>query len=461
MATAVAPGGDGIWDRGRRALTLGLVLTVSMGAFESLAVATIMPVTVRDIGGLDLYGWAFSAFMLANLVGITSGGAAADRHGAAPPFVVGTALFVLGLLGAGAAMSMQVLVLCRVVQGLGAGSISAVALACVARAYPPTAKPRMLAMLSTAWVVPGMIGPALAAAVADHIGWRWVFLGLIPLTGAAAALAIPGLRRLPAAEPGPRRSERLWSTLCLAAGAGAVLLGVSGASLLLAVPCVALGMVIGVPAFGALTPPGTLRGAPGLPAAVATAGLLCVTFFGAEVFVPLSLTTVRAQAPTVAGLALTAATLTWTAGAWLQARLAARRSRSGLVTVGLLLLVAGVIGTASVLISSVPIATAVVTWGLAGLGMGLSYSTTSLVVIESVPSGEEGTGSAAFQLATVVGSALGTGAGGGILGAVTSAGRSEALGVALVDLTAVLVGIVGLVTVRRLPPARVSAEQTQ
>jgi len=445
------PDGDGIWDRGRRSLTLGLVLTVSMGALESLAIATIMPATVAEIGGIELYGWAFSAFMLANLVGITIGGGSADRRGAATPFVAGTSLFVFGLLGAGVAPTMPALVVWRAVQGLGAGAISSVALASVARAYPQGAKPRMLAMLSTAWVVPGLIGPALAGATADLIGWRWVFYGLVPFTVVASALAVPGLRRVaPSTETVPARG-RVWSTLRLAVGAAAVLLGLGSTSMLVVIAFVAVGLLAAVPAFNALTPVGTLRVAPGLPAAVATAGLHCAAFLAAEVFVPLSLTAVRAQPAALAGLALTAATITWTAGAWLQARLAARRGRRGLTAVGGLLLLVGIAGTATILAPEVPVATAVIMWGVTGLGMGLGYSTTSLVVMESVAPGEEGVGSAALQLATVLGTALGTGAAGAILALATAAGRSEALGISLANVAALGVGALGLLATRRLP----------
>ena len=76
----------GVWDRGHRVLTIGLVLAVSMAAFEALAVATILPATVADIGGLPLYGWTFSAFMLAEIVGISVAGQAGDARGLGPPF---------------------------------------------------------------------------------------------------------------------------------------------------------------------------------------------------------------------------------------------------------------------------------------------------------------------------------------------------------------------------------------
>src|SRR5207253_3763183 len=114
---------DGIWSRRNRPLTIGLTMTVVAAAFEALAVATTLPATTRDIGGLALYGWAFSAFMLANLVGITVAGAEADRQGPARPFIAGISAFVLGLIIVGLAPSMAIVILGRAVQGFGAGAI--------------------------------------------------------------------------------------------------------------------------------------------------------------------------------------------------------------------------------------------------------------------------------------------------------------------------------------------------
>src|SRR5262245_42999196 len=118
------PAREGIWSRANRGLTIGLLMTVVGVAFEALAVATTLPATTRDLGGLALYGWAFSAFMLTNLIGITISGAEADRHGPARPYLLGIGLFTLGLLIAGAAPTMLIVVLGRTVQGFGAGFIS-------------------------------------------------------------------------------------------------------------------------------------------------------------------------------------------------------------------------------------------------------------------------------------------------------------------------------------------------
>lgn len=455
-----APEADGVWDRGRRSLTIGLILTVSMGAFEALAVATVLPATVADIGGLALYGWVFSGFMLANLVGISVGGSAADRQGMARPYIVGSALFILGLLGAGFAGSMSTVVVSRVAQGFGAGAISSVAYVAVARAYGPAARPRMLAMLSSAWVVPGLIGPALAGSVADHLGWRWVFLGLAPYTAAAASLAVPALRRLARTAPRADKRDPTLSALGLALGTGAALFGVTVTSIPVAAVLVAVGIAVAVPALRQLVPPGTLRAQSGLPAAIATLGLLNFAFFGAEAFLPLTLTSLHGQSTTMAGITLTAATLSWTAGAWLQARLIHTRSRRTVVSLGLVCTVCGIAGITSLVAPAIPTLIAIPTWAVAGLGIGIAYTTLTLVVLESAPAGDEGAASAAMQLVGVLGAALGTGLGGAAVALATTAGRSPHGGIALVNAATMLAASLALATARGLP-SRTASGDTQ
>jgi MFS family permease len=453
---AAAAPAAGIWSSTHRSLTTGLVLTVSGAAFEALAVATTLPATIKDLGGLALYGWAFSAFMLANLIGITIAGAEADRQGPARPFIAGIAAFVLGLIIVGLAPSMLVFILGRAVQGFGAGVISSVAYIGIGRGYPEAAKPRMLAVLSSAWVVPGLVGPALAGVISEFAGWRWVFLGLVPFLVIGAILTLPSLRQLSGGNAAPRDWSTYVAALRLSLGAGLALAGLGqSAQPIIALALIAAGAALGLPALLRLLPQGTLRAAHGLPAAIAAHGLLNLGFFGVDAFVPLALVSIRGQTTSMAGIALTTATIGWTTGAWIQAHLAARRSRRGLEITGLGLIALGIVGVAATLALAVPALLAALAWGVAGLGMGLAFSTNSLVVLEAAQPGQEGTASAALQLANVLGVAIGAGIGGVIIG---NAGTTVSLTNIIIQDIA-MIGILGLTALAasRLPnraPAR-------
>lgn len=443
----------GVWAPERRALTVGLVLTVTLVAFESLAVATIAPDIEDDLGDLSLYGWVFSGFFLGALVGTVLAGRVADRRGTATAYAGGLLLFAGGLVLGGLAPSMLALVAARVVQGIGAGAVPAVAYVAVGRCYPEELRPRMFAVTSTAWVVPGLAGPALAGAVASATSWRFVFLGLLPLVVVAGAMTLKALRPAlgvgtPTAAPA---TAGIAGAVQVAVGVALVTGGLAASPWWEAAGLVVAGVAIGAPAFVRLVPAGTLRAAPGLPAAVLARGLLTFAFFGADAYVPLALTDTRGTSTTVAGVAVTAATLAWTAGSWAQERRVLALGARRLVTVGLAVLLAGVGGAALFLWDAVPLAAALVVWALAGFGIGLAYAPISVTVLREAPPGRTGEATAAMQLSDVVGISLGTGMGGAAIAVGDSAGWAPDVGIGLAFALAALVGAVGLLVAGRLP----------
>jgi len=442
-----------IWKAPLRGLTIGLLLVVVATAFEALAVATILPITTRELGGLEWYGWAFSAFMLANLVGISVGGSETDQRGGGVPFLAGTLLFMAGLVVSGLSPSMAVVVAGRTLQGFGGGLLSAVAYASIARAYPVPLQPRMLATLSSAWVIPGLVGPGLASVIAEYAGWRWVFLGLTPWLLIASVLVLPALRSMPRGEGTAAHGRRNLVALQLALGAGLSLAGLEREAWWLVAVFVLSGGSVALHALVQLVPEGTLLARPGLPAALAVMGLLNFAFFGAEAFLPLALDRVRGMPVSLAGLSLTAAALSWTAGAWLPVPLGRRLSRRVIVLTGLIIVAIGIGGTLLVLMPRAPAELAVAAWGIAGLGMGLAFTTSSAAILEAAPKGEEGSTSAALQLAQVLGAAVATGVGGAIV-AAPFAGDPPRFGIAVVDVLMLATIALGLFAARGISPQK-------
>ncbi|HJY56664.1 MAG TPA: MFS transporter [Streptosporangiaceae bacterium] len=456
-------GVGGLMAPQRRALTVGLVLTITFVASEALAVVTVMPVVARDLGGLRLYGWVFSGFMLGSVIGIVAAGREADRRGPAVPFVAGVVLFGAGLALAGLAPSMGVLVAGRVLQGVGAGAVPSVAYAAIGRSLPETLRPRMMAVLSTAWVAPGLVGPAVSAEVARLFGWRWVFLGLLPIVAVAGTIAVPALVRLGPPASGGAGEHRMIDGFRTAAGATLILAGLTLAAgsgpgrldaILGGVALIATGAAAGLPALRRLVPPGTLTAQAGLPATILSRGLLTFTFFGADAYVTLAVTAVRHRTPVVAGIAVTGATVAWTAGAWIQARLSGSWEGRRLVRTGLVIVLAGIAGMVLVLQPGVPVAEGLAAWTVAGLGIGLAYAPISLMMLQKAPSGQEGRASASLNLADVLGTAIGIGVGGAAVAA--TAGRDLRLGIMAAFCAAAAVGLVALAVTRRLPSGPIS-----
>jgi MFS family permease len=445
---ACPPGG--IWAPARRPLTVGLVLAVTFVAFEALAVATILPVVGRHLGDLRLYGWVFSAFLLSSLIGIVLAGTLADRVPLGRPMLAGLALFAAGLVIGGTAPDMPVLVAGRAVQGLGAGVVPSVAYVAISRCYPEECRPRMFAVLSTAWVVPGLIGPAIAALVAAAFGWRWVFLGLLPLVAVAGVLVVLALRRVPPpAHPGTARVPYL-AVLGVVGGAGVALASLSSGVL----PAVIVGGIAGgallAVSLRRLMPPRYLSARPGLAATILSRALLTCCFFAGDAYVPYAIVTVRHAPTALAALALTASTLTWTAGSWVQARCIARYGPRRLVRPGECLVTVGLGLMCVVLLPSVPPALGILAWGIAGGGIGTAYAPLTVTTLNRAAPGEEGRATSALQLCDVLGQALGTGVAGSIV-AAGAAGIGHRPGVALAFSFGISVALTAIIVGARLP----------
>jgi MFS family permease len=418
---------------------------------------------VEDLGGLHYYGWSFSAYMLANIIGLTVAGSESDRQGPGRPYMAGILLFSLGLLVSGLATEMMVLIIGRAIQGFGGGLFNSAIYVVVGRAYPESAKPRMLALMSSAWVMPGLIGPAFAGLIADFANWRLVFLGILPFLAVAVALAYPRIREIGGGgEVTERNWRRFGTATALSIGATGLLAGLGTSTIWYAIPMVLIGGIVTVVTVRRLMPPGTLRAAAGLPAAIATMGLLNLGFFGVDAFVPLALTDIRDRSTAFAGIALTAATVTWSAGSWVQAHYSSSRSRRLVIRIGLILIMLGCSGAMLTLFDDVPVFLAPVAWGFAGLGMGLAYSGCSLTVFQTADAGREGAATSSMQLASILGTAFGAGIGGAWIAALSEGDEANRSALVIQDLLMIAVLVLAFIIVRHIPawPSRIKSPET-
>lgn len=447
---------DSVFAPRYRAMSVGVLMSVTVVAFQSLGVGTVMPAVARDLGGLEHYGWAFSAFFLASLVGSVAAGQDADRTGPVRAYVAAVVSFGAGSVLAAVAGGWELLLAGRALEGLGAGALVVVTYASASRAYPPAMYGRMLALMSSAWVLPSLAGPAVAGFVADHTTWRWVFVLLLPFLPVAVGLTLPGLRALTraAGAPAPRR---LPQALALAAGIGLFLTALEaedGAAL------AALGVVgaaVALPALRALLPVGTLRAARGLPSGILVRGLLAVAFLGCDAFMPLALTELRGFSSSGAGLVISAASLSWSLGSFLQASLDRRDGGAGRprrLVAGLSVLTCGIVlGAAGVLADGIPVAVAVAGWAVAGFGIGIGYPSVGALVLSQSPGGEEGGVSAALQLSETIGVAIFTGVGGALIAVGLDRGWDAVTALLLVFAGGALAALAGLVAGRRVAVA--------
>jgi MFS family permease len=455
-AAAPAEGGGGLWSPQRRPLTLGLVLTITLVAAEALAVSTAMPIVARDLGGHELYGLVFSAFMVGSLLGIVAAGTLIDARGVVLPFVIGLALFAAGLALAGAAVSMPMLIGARFIQGIGGGAIPPIAFVAIGRSLPEQLRPRMFATMSTAWVLPGVLGPGIAGIVAETFSWRWIFLGLLPLLAVSGTMAYRGLRGLADAAPGGRGSSggtRIRDGLLVGAGVALLTAGLAADTPLPIFGAGALGLAITLWAFRRLAPPGTLRAARGYPTAVLLRGFVTFAFFAIDAYVALLLVEVRGWSAAGAGIALTAATVSWTAGSWTQARLSARFAHEWFVRIGFPVVAIGIALLGLILIPDVPAWLAVPIFAVGGYGMGLTYAQFALIVLRDVPRESQGEVTAGLTLADALGTVFGTSVAAAFIAFSYRAGDGPALGLAAAIALGTVAAVAGWALAPRLRPA--------
>ncbi|MFD8308114.1 MFS transporter [Streptomyces sp. NPDC059690] len=467
---------EGVLGRSYRALSVGIVSVVLLIAFEATAVGTAMPVAARELNGVGLYAFAFSGYFTTSLFGMVFAGQWSDRRGPLGALTTGIGCFAAGLLLAGTASAMWMFILGRAVQGLGGGLVIVALYVVVGRAYPERLRPAIMAGFAAGWVVPSIVGPLASGAVTEHLGWRWVFVGIPVLVVFPLALALPQIRRRaggPVTTPGDDATpdgavtsaaspsaDRRRIRLAFAVSLGAGLLQYAAQDLrpLSLLPGVA-GAALLVPAVLGLLPRGTYRAVRGLPSVVLLRGISAGSFVAAESFVPLMLVTERGLTPTLAGFSLAAGGGTWALGSWLQSRARVEPYRERLMTVGMLLVTAAIATAPSVLVHSVPVWTVAVAWAVGCFGMGLVISSTSVLLLQLSAPEEAGANSAALQISdglsnTVLlaagGAAFAALGGGAVSRTATQASGSHPAAFAAVFLPMAAVALVGAWVATRL-----------
>ncbi len=386
-------------------VTIGACALVFLGAFESLAVTTVMPVVSADLGGQRLYAFAFAGPLATGVIGMVAAGNWADRRGPAAPLHTAVAAFVAGLLIAGLAPSMEVFVAGRFVQGLGGGGMMVALYVVVARMYPQERHPAIFAGFAAAWVVPSLIGPTIAAVVTDVWSWHWVFLGVVVLSLVALLMVVPALRGLSGGDVSvPRAFGRLgWSMLAALAVLALNLVGdIPGIGPVLA----AIAVIVALIAVRPLVPRGALRARRGLPSVILVRGLVAGAFFGTQVYLPSLLTDRYALTPTVAGLALTGGALAWSIASTVQGRLGARLPNITALRIGTAFVLVGIAMVLAAAVLQWGALVIAVTWIIAGAGMGLMSPRSSMLTLSLSTPANQGFNSSALTVADSFGSAM-------------------------------------------------------
>lgn len=422
------------------ALARGLIVVIVLHAFEQIALVAVLDEVVTEFQARNLSGVLFGAYLLASILGTV-------YAGPRPIFAHGLALFWLGLIIAGLATSIEMLIFARAVQGAGGGILQTIALRTIHTAFSEVERPRVIAALSTAWVVPGLLGPPVAAALVEalpQLGWRAIFVVLWPIVPLAAWLALRAMRRLDVPAPGDldtpaqrrEQSQILASAAVLCAGVGLVLASSIQEDPVLLSVLLPGGIVVSALGLRRIFPAGTLILRRGLPAAIGLKLLVFLCFFGTDSFIPLALRETRGLELLMAALVLAPASLTWALASVYVARKANEPDRESrqqgyrrFAAVGFGLLSVATAAMIPTLWPGVPIALAFLSWGLAGFGIGVAYVALNSLAMELSAAGNssESKTAVALNIGDSLGFVLGTTLAGALLAHGTAGGLSESL----------------------------------
>ena len=418
----------------RLTVTIGILIGMFLAALEATVVGTAMPTVIASLGGLELYSWVFSAYLLASTVTVPAWGKLSDLYGRRPLYLWAISIFLLGSVLSGQAQSMVQLIVFRAIQGLGAGGLLPLAMTIVAELYTPVERARVQGYFSGVWGVASIVGPLLGGIITEQISWRWVFYLNIPF-GLAAALII-GTQFVELRSDGKERKIDLFGMLTFTASVTLLMLLLVGGedSLQLLSPSnlvLGFGSVMAMALFlraerraeEPLIPVDLLRHKV-VSGAVINGFLSGMAIFGLISFIPLFVQGVMGTGATRAGSVLTPLLMGWVVFSVIGGRMLLWVHFRWVMLVGMVLMVAGFLSldlmTAETQIN-------VVLWnvGLIGSGMGLVMITQLIAVQSSVPRERMGIATSTAQFFRSIGGAVGV----AIMGTVMARGMTAQIAV--------------------------------
>jgi MFS family permease len=418
----------------RRAVTAALILVTALASFESTVVSTAMPTIIGDLGGLPLYAWVFSIYLLTSTVAMPVYGRLADIHGRRRLMLVAIAVFLTGAITCAFARSMPQLIAARAIQGFGAAGLIPIALTVSADIYTLEQRARIQGLFSGVWGFAALAGPLIGAFLTVRFGWRSIFSINIPLGAIAFFLVATRLKESHARLADPLDVA---GAATLAVGVTLMLFAVlhspaggAGSSLL---PRAAL-MLAGAVSLAVFARLQTRRAHPLVPPELfrrwetsspyLTGILLGTTIYGVDTFVPLFVQGARGGTAGAAGAVVTPLIFFWATSAAAAGRLILRYGFRKTARLGAVLVLLGLAGLVAAALANASVAWISAACALVGAGLGPSSISQVLAIQHEAPERQRGVATSLVPFFRTVGGSIGVGA----LGGVFAAGVAARLG---------------------------------
>ena len=414
-------------------IILGILLSLFLASMEGTVVATAMPTIVGQLGGLSIYSWVFSVYLLASTTTVPIYGKLSDLYGRKRTYIFSMTLFLIGSILCGRAETMEQLILFRGIQGLGAGGVLPLAFTIVGQLFSLEQRARLQGLFSGVWGVSSVIGPLIGGFLVDQASWHWVFL--INLFPGVLALGLVWLVwKEPFRKPAQKVAVDYLGAALLTLGALSFLLGLNQlgtdfAGVLLAAAALFFAGLVWVERRVAdpILPFHLFRDR--LFTVAVVHGLLSGwAMFGSLNYIPLFVQAVLATSATQAGITLTPMSLSWTLASIFGGRLLLRTGYRTVALAGMVMLVAGTFMMSTINSASSQLLIMVFT-GLMGIGMGLSVPAFLIAVQSTVRKEDLGAATSTIQFGRNIGGTLGV----SVLGVFLSARLSDHLLAASID----------------------------
>ncbi|MHB1417260.1 MAG: MDR family MFS transporter [Chloroflexota bacterium] len=417
----------------RRDLTLlvaSLMMAIALAALDSLIVGTAMPTIVGSLGGLSLYSWLVSAYLLTSTATVPIYGRLADMWGRKPIMLFGIGLFILGSALCGLSTSMLQLIVFRGVQGLGAGAVQPMAMTIIGDVFSVEQRARMQGLFSGVWGVSSVIGPPLGALIVTYFSWHWIFYVNVPI--GLVTLVLIGLVYHERVEH-HRRSVDFTGAALLLGGTTALLFvlqetgqpgGLAGAplELLYLVAFLLLGLFVWTQARSPdPTVPLALFRRPIIGLGYLAGFLVGLTQFGVGTYLPLFVQGALGGAASNVGAVMAPMSIGWPVGSIVSGRLILKSGYKGVLVAGLVAVAAGA-GCLVVVGPATPQALLMGISALVGLGMGLSSTPTIIAIQNAVAWNQRGVATALNQFTRTMGGVVGVALMGSLLNVGMAAG---------------------------------------
>ena len=399
----------------RNLAAIGVMLVIFLFAIDATIVSTSMPTIVAKLGGLELYSWVFSIYMLTSALTTPIFGKLADLFSKRRLMLIGIGIFLLGSILCGAAQSMETMIVFRAVQGLGGGAIYSLSFIVVGVIFPAELRAKMQGIISGIWGIASILGPLAGGVIVEFASWRWIFFVNLPLIAIATALIVIGLKE----EHGERRAPKLDLAGALTLLAGLLLIfyalaqsaharhplnaetmGYIGAGISILIVFYFIERRAAEPILPLdLFHIGLYKSA----AVIATVSAMGV--FGAISYMPLFLQGVIGMAASRAGLVIMILSMGWTVGSLLAGRWINRFGYRFAAVAGMTFLVAGYAILVAPWFSSSLVAIGL-SAGAVGVGMGLANLTTLVAAQTSVAPQRIGVATSTVMLFRTFGAAF-------------------------------------------------------